>query len=137
MKSSLIVIAALLGYTKAIRPTEDVALELDVEANARQNVRQTLKNQLRAALSRGDAYPTVILPGSSPVMPIPSDPIELQLDTQESNARMTARQEVAEELRDFLYPQDNLLQLDAKLADDDLSVEDARVQAAQMQAQMD
>ena len=39
MKSSLIVIAALLGYTKAIRPTEDVALELDVEANARQNVR--------------------------------------------------------------------------------------------------
>ena len=70
-------------------------------------------------------------------MPIPSDPIELQLDTQESNARMTARQEVAEELRDFLYPQDNLLQLDAKLADDDLSVEDARVQAAQMQAQMD
>jgi hypothetical protein len=75
MKSSILLL--LLGASAAIRPVENLDLELDIEANARSTVRETLKNQLRAALTRGDAWPTVILPGSEPVMPIPSSAIDL------------------------------------------------------------
>lgn len=91
MKSS--VIFALLGCTQAIRPIEDVTLQIGVEADARANIRETLKNQLRTALARGDAFPAVILPGSTPVMPKPSDPIELQIDA-EADSRMSTRQQL-------------------------------------------
>lgn len=48
--------------------------------------------------------------------------------------RVNARQKISKELRDYLNPQNSeFLQLN----DDDLSVEDAKAQAAQMQAQMD
>jgi len=86
MKSSLLVICALFASVSAIRaePEESVDLQLGVEATARSNVREMLKTNLRAALERPsgisrhdiDAY---ILPGSVPVMPIPSDSTEVQL----------------------------------------------------------
>ena len=75
-------------------------------------------------------------------MPIPSDPIELQLDGQ-ADIRMTTRQEIAQNLREFLTSQEKfeeqqLLQMQVDMQDDnEISVEQAREQAAQMQAQMD
>ena len=38
-------------------------------------------------------------------MPIPSDPIELQIDAQ-ADIRMTTRQEIAQNLREFLTSQE-------------------------------
>lgn len=37
-----------------------------------------------SALRRGDAYPATILPGSEPIMPIPSEPILLQQSMESS-----------------------------------------------------
>lgn len=86
-------------------------------------MREMLKMKLSAALDqeqptditnvqldskRGDAWPGPILPGSEPILPIPS-----------SNPMVFEESFV-------------------QLQDDDLpSVQDARIQAAQMQAQMD
>ena len=135
MKSSVII--ALLGCAQAIRPIEDVTLQVGVEAEARANVRETLKNQLRTALARGDAFPAVILPGSTPVMPIPSDPTELQIDA-EADSRMNVRQQLQEDLREYLGQNGLNDHQFIQVGDDDLpSVEEARQQAAQMQAQMD
>ena len=79
MKSSIFVIAALFGATQAIRPTEDMALQVESMAAERATVRETLKNQLRTALG---SFPGPVLPGSTPTMPTPSDPIEVQLIAQ-------------------------------------------------------
>jgi hypothetical protein len=137
MKSSVILL--LIGCTQAIRPIEDVTLQVGVEADARSNIRETLKNQLRTALNRGDAYPTVILPGSTPVMPTPSAPIDMdvQIDS-EAQSRMTTRQQLQEELREYfgqngLHENSFLQMTDADMP----TVAEARIQAAQMQATMD
>ena len=71
------VLAALLASASAIKPNQHVDLQIGVEAKARANTRVHLQNELRHALGRGDAYPETILPGSEPIMPIPSDPIDL------------------------------------------------------------
>jgi len=133
MKSSVII--ALLGCAQAVRPTEDVTLQVGVEADARSNVRETLKNQLRTALARGDAFPAVILPNGTPVMPKPSASIDLQIDA-EADSRMTTRQQLQEDLREYLggLNENSFLQM----GDSDMpTVAEAREQAAQMQAQMD
>lgn len=155
MKSSLFVICALFASVSAIKAApeeESVNLQIGVEAQARSNVREMLKANLRAALERpsgisrsgidawvlpasyaydpatvlpssdpdvftgvqlkaerGDAWPGPILPGNEPLTPVASEYIDMFEDKQ--------------------YLQ---------IQDDDLpSVEDARKQAAQMQAQMD
>jgi len=133
MKSSVII--ALLGCAQAIRPIEDVTLQVGVEAEARSNVRETLKNQLRNALARGDAFPAVILPNGTPTMPTPSASIELQIDA-EADSRMSTRQQLQEDLREYLggLKENSFLQM----RDDDMpTVAEAKEQAAQMQAQMD
>ena len=154
MKSSLFVICALFASVSAIKAApeeESVNLQVGVEAQARTNVREMLKANLRAALERpsgvsrsgidawvlpaadpydpatvlpssdpdvftgvqlkaerGDAWPGPIIPGSEPIMPIASSDPEVFEDTL------------------------------VQVRDDDLpSVADARIQAAQMQAQMD
>ena len=126
MKSSLFVVFALFASTSAIKTMQEedyINLQIGVEATARANVREMLKTNLRAALEpatqevtavqldeqRGDAWPGPICPGSEPLLPIAS-----------SNP--------------MVFEEASFVQLQ----DDDLpSVEDARVQAAQMQAQMD
>jgi|ERR1719223_39192 len=114
-------IAALLASANAINfgPSEQLDLQVGVDAAARSNVRQTLKNQLRAALSHDgikfqnqkfgdDGYPGFIIPGSEPLLPIPSAPIDM-----------------------------NNVQINSEMGDAELTVAEARAQAAQMQAQMD
>merc|ERR1712086_1152643 len=115
-------IAALLASANAINdfgPSEQLDLQVGVDAAARSNVRQTLKNQLRAALSHDgikfqnqkfgdDGYPGFIIPGSEPLLPIASAPIDM-----------------------------NNLQLDSEMGDAEMTVAEARAQAAQMQVQMD
>merc|ERR1719263_199057 len=126
MKSSLFVIFALFASTSAIKTMQEedyINLQIGVEATARANVREMLKTNLRAALEpatqevtavqldeqRGDAWPGPICPGSEPLLPIAS-----------SNP--------------MVFEEASFVQLQ----DDDLpSVEDAKIQAAQMQAQMD
>ena len=104
MKSSIILL--LLGSTLAIRPVEDLDL------------------QLRAALNRGDAFPCVILPGSEPVMPIPSATIELQIDA-EAEVRMTVRQQIQQNIREFFASEHQDSQL-LQIGDADLTVGEAR-----------
>jgi len=76
MKSNLFVVFALFASVSAIRQApeeESLDLQLGVEAQARSNVREMLRANLRAALERPagrsryeiDAY---ILPNSEPVM---------------------------------------------------------------------
>ena len=80
MKSSLFVICALFASVSAIKaaPEEDyVNLQVGVEAQARANVREMLKVNLRAALNRPSGRPREdtdawILPGSEPVLHQPS-----------------------------------------------------------------
>ena len=130
MKSSLFVLCALFASCSAITslPNDEmVDLQIGVEAQARSNIREMLKSNLRKALesteateatdisnlqvgvSRGDSWPGPILPGADPIMPLggSSNPMVFE--------------------ESFV-----------QVADDDLpSVEDARQQAAAMQAQMD
>jgi len=70
-------------------PSDPIDLQIGVEAQARSNVRETLRQQLRSALQRGDAWPETILPGSEPILPIPSDPIDLQLGAMERDEELT------------------------------------------------
>jgi len=121
MKYTL-VIAMLVASTSAINfgPSDQLDLQVGVEAVARSTVRQQLRNQLRAALSHDgikfqnqvfgdDGYPGFIIPGSEPLLPIASAPIDM-----------------------------NNLQLDSDVVEaPEMSVAEARLQAAQMQAQMD
>lgn len=88
---------------------------------------------------RGDAYPATILPGSEPIMPIPSAPIFLQQQmetTQESHIRHKLQHKLRKALRRENYPisEDTLVFLGDEGED---TVEGARIQAAQMQAQLD
>ena len=130
MKSSLFVLCALFASCSAITslPNDEmVDLQIGVEAQARSNIREMLKSNLRKALestetsdvpevtalqvgvSRGDSWPGPILPGADPIMPIggSSNPMVFE-------------------------------ETFVQVADDDMpSVEEARQQAAQMQAQMD
>jgi len=127
MKSSLFVVAALFAAVSAVKtvPEEDfVNLQIGVDATARSNVREMLKTNLRAALEpeviqevtavqleekRGDSWPGPILPGAEPLLPIAS-----------SNP--------------MVFEESSFVQL----SDSDLpTVAEARLQAAQMQAQMD
>merc|ERR1719223_1639206 len=98
-------IAALLASANAINfgPSEQLDLQVGVDAAARSNVRQTLKNQLRAALSHDgikfqnqkfgdDGYPGFIIPGSEPLLPIPSAPIDMnnvQINSEMGDAELT------------------------------------------------
>ena len=99
---------------------------------------------------RGDAFPGVILPGSEPIMPIPSDPIDLQLESSlstgvdlqigvEARARANVRALLREQLANYLRSEESKpsdVQF-VGLQDDDDTVEGARLKAAQMQAQLD
>ncbi len=93
-----------------------------------------------AAVRRGDSYPAPILPGSEAIMPVPSAPILLQqsMETesrQESHIRHKLQKKLRKALRrEHFQPRDENLVF---LGDDDDSVEGARIQAAQMQAQLD
>lgn len=89
-------------------------------------------------VQRGDAWPGVILPGSEPIMPIPSDPIDLQLDEQAAE-RANVRLELKNELRsalDMNTGRPSEVQF-VQIRDADDTVEGAREKAAQMQAQLD
>ena len=163
MRTSFAVLAALFASTAAIRmpiQEEDILdLQIGVEAQARVNVRAQLRENLAEYLYRGDAFPETILPNSVPVarsdLPA-STPIkdmeftEVQLNDEWNRGLYRS----GEELK---YPESILpngtpvakadLPADSdpdvydgtfvQVADDDLSVEAARAQAAQMQAQMD
>jgi hypothetical protein len=72
MKS--IVIAALLASTQA-RPHD--YSRIMTESYAESQIRSQIQTLLRSYLFRGDAYPETILPGSVPILPIPSEKIEL------------------------------------------------------------
>jgi hypothetical protein len=126
-------VAALLASSEAVKLSDDeeINLQLGVEARARANVRQQLSAQLHAFLdsppyNTGSArvnenggyynetpldnrYPEYILPNSVPVVPA---------DLPASSDMDVAFVQLAQD-------------------DDGLSVEQARLQAAQMQAQMD
>ena len=92
MRTSLVV-AALLASTSAVKTVyadlendDFVDLQVGVEAEARANVRQTLRAELRSFLERGDAFPETILPNGAPTMPKPSsnpDVAFLQLSDEE------------------------------------------------------
>ena len=70
-------------------------------------------------------------------MPVPSDPTELQIDA-ESESRMTTRQQLQEDLREYLGQEGLYENQFLQMGDSDMpTVAEARVQAAQMQATMD
>jgi len=84
MKSTIFVLCALFASVSAIQAMpeeESVNLQVGVEAQARANVREMLKANLRAALERpsGDSRAGIdmwVLPGSVPILPEPSsDPM--------------------------------------------------------------
>jgi len=129
MRTSIFVAAALLASSEAVKlyDGEEMNLQLGVEARARANVRQQLSAELHAYLDRGservnenggyynespldNRYPEYILPNSVPVVP--------------ADLPASSDMDVA-----FVQLHDD---------EGDLpSVEQARLQAAQMQAQMD
>jgi hypothetical protein len=77
---------------------------------------------------RGDAFPAPILPGSEPIMPIPSDPILLQ-QSSESSQNAHIRHKLQHKLRKALrrehhhHRDQNLV----FLQDEDDTVEGARM----------
>jgi hypothetical protein len=80
-------------------------------------------------VQRGDSFPAPILPGSEPIMPIPSDPILLQQHAetrQEAHIRHKLQHKLRKALRKSHFPSEENLVF---LGDDD-TVEDARLQAA-------
>jgi hypothetical protein len=123
---------------------EEIQTESAVEsqAEARSRIRSELRSTLRAYLNREgattipgpkalypyDRYPATILPGSEPVMPTASAPIDLfdgaMTDSWAKNHRSTYNG------RDHAYNTWGYLQLDQMVQDDDITVEEARVQAA-------
>ena len=174
MKSNLFVISALLASANAINfgPSEQLDLQVGVEAVARSNIRQQLRNQLRSALEHDnikfqyqyygdDGWPGYIIPGSEPVLPIASEPIDMAniQSGAENTANAGIRAELQSNLRSFLeknrgdawpetilpgsepvlpIPSDPVdLQIEALMKDGELTVEEARQKAAEMQAQMD
>ena len=85
-----------------------------------------------------NSWPDSILPGSEPILPIPSAPILVQTG-MESSMEAHIRHKLQHKLRKALKrehysPMDENLLF---LGDDDDTVEGARLKAAQMQAQLD
>jgi hypothetical protein len=123
---------------------EEIQTESAVEsqAEARSRIRSELRSTLRAYLNREgattvpgpkalypyDRFPATILPGSEPVMPKASAPIDLfdgaMTDSWAKNHRSTYNG------RDHAYNTWGYLQLDQMVQDDEITVEEARVQAA-------
>lgn len=140
-----------------LRDEETVDLQIGVEAQARINVRAELRENLAEFLYRGDAFPETILPNSKPVarsdLPA-STPIR---DMEFTNVQVSdewGRGLYAGTKEELKYPESILpgpvaiakadLPADSdpdvaflQIHDDEMSVEAARIQAAQMQAQMD
>jgi len=150
MKSSLFVVCALFASVSAIKagPQEDtINLQVGVEAQARSNIREMLRANLRAALERpsGDSRGGIdawILPGSEPVLHQPSvDPeaTNVQLKSQRGDAWPGPILPGSEPIMPLASSNPDVFEESfIQVKDDDLpSVEDARLQAAQMQAQMD
>ena len=152
MKSSLFVICALFASVSAIKaaPEEDtVNLQIGVEAQARSNVREMLRANLRAALERPagvsrSEIDTYILPGSETLHPpAPSSDPDVFDGVQLKAERGDAWPGVILPGADPILPMtssnpDVFEESFVQVKDDELpSVEDAKMQAAQMQAQMD
>ena len=152
MKSSLYVIAALFATASAITTLPDsddlIDLQVGVEANARSNVREMLKSNLRAYLERPSGVSRSdldmwILPGSVPIMHQPSsDPLvfeAVQLDSKRGDAWPGPIVPGAEPIMPIASSDPDVFEESfVQVQDDELpSVEDARAQAAQMQASMD
>ena len=151
MKSSLFVLCALFASAYAIKavPEEDqVNLQVGVEAQARANVREMLKANLRAALERPSGntragIDTWILPGSVPVMPEPSSNPDVFTGVQLEESRGDAWPGPICPGSEPIMPiassnPDVFEEAFVQVRDDELpSVEDARAQAAAMQAEMD
>lgn len=144
MKSSLFVIAALFATTSAIKSVpqdEFIDLQVGVEAQARSNVREMLRNNLRAALDRPagksrydiDAY---ILPNSEPVEAVPSSNPDVFSAVQVQEQRGDAWPGPILPGSEPIYPiesspMDVFEPSFVQVSDDELpSVEDARAQAA-------
>jgi hypothetical protein len=92
-----------------------------------------------SALQRGNAYPATILPGSVPILPIASAPLFLQT-LAESGAEAHIRHKLQHKLRKALKREHYHLSDDSLLMlqdEGDDTVASARIQAAQMQAQLD
>lgn len=151
MKSSLFVLCALFASASAVKlepEDESVNLQVGVEAAARSNVREMLKANLRAALehapghSRGD-WDAWILPAADPYDPataLPSSNPDVFEGVQLSETQWPAAILPCSEPHEHLQSSnpDVFEETFVQVKDDDLpSVEDARMQAAQMQAQMD
>jgi len=68
-------------------------------------------------VNRGDAFPGVILPGSEPILPIASKPIDYLQIGEEAQARSNIRAQLQQQLRSALAQEEshpfeaNLLQL--------------------------
>jgi hypothetical protein len=132
-------------------PTEDsVNLQVGVEAQARSNVREMLKTNLRNALERpaGNSRADIdawILPNAEPVLStshLSSDPDvfeAVQLSSKRGDAWPGPILPGADPIMPMTSSDPDVFEESfVQMRDDDLpSVEDARVQAAQMQAQMD
>ena len=161
MKTSFAVLAVLFAATGAVQLRDDeeqMNLQVGVEAQARISVRAELRESLAEFLYRGDAYPETILPNSKPVARTDlakSTPLK---DIEYTNVQVDDFQwgrglyyNTDEELKDIEsilpgpkaiakadLPKDSDVDVAlVQIKDDDMSVESARVQAAQMQAQMD
>jgi len=123
-------------------------LQVGVEAQARANVREMLKTNLRAALERPAGtsragIDTWILPGSVPVMhEESSDPMvftAVQVNEQRGDAWPGPICPGSEPIYPIASSNPDVFEeAFVQVRDDELpSVEDARAQAAAMQAQMD
>jgi hypothetical protein len=152
MKSSLYVIAALFATASAITTMPEqndfIDLQVGVEATARANVREMLKANLRAYLERPSGVTRSdldmwILPGSVPVMHQPSsDPLvfeAVQLDAMRGDAWPGPILPGSEPILPISSSNPEVFEESfVQIKDDDMpTVEDARAQAAQMQASMD
>ena len=90
----------------------------------------------------GGRWPEWILPGSVPIMPIPSAPILLQTNAEtssEAHIRHKLQKKLRKYLkkeRQFVQEQENTLIMLQDDGEED-TVESARLKAAQMQAQLD
>lgn len=113
-------------------------LQVEAEGQARANIRAELKQKLRAFLDREykypwDKFPATILPGSEPIMPKASAPMDTfdgaYDDHYHKNHRSTYNPRT--------HKYDEYLIQTGMEDDGEITVEQARIQAAQMQAQMD
>lgn len=118
---------------------DDSMIQVEAESEARAQVRSELRQKLREFLERDykypyDKFPATILPGSQAIMPKASAKIDLydgqMTDDWHQNHRSTYNP------RTHSYDNWSLVQTEAE-DDGEITVQEARIQAAQMQAQMD